>query len=55
MAAPFAAALGVAKWDVIMTEELPPAFGAVMQLVVGMFLVVKSRKLPEFWFKNEDE
>lgn len=29
--------------------------GAVIQLVVGIVLVIKSRKLAAFWFKNEDE
>jgi hypothetical protein len=52
--APLVVALGAAKWDVVMTEELSNAIGAVIQLVVGLFLVVKSRKLAAFWFKNED-
>ena len=34
---------------------LPNAIGDVVQGVVGIFLIIKSRKLAEFWFKNEDE
>jgi hypothetical protein len=26
-----------------------------IQAAVGIFLIIKSRKLAEFWFKNEDE
>jgi hypothetical protein len=52
---PSAMALGVAKLDNLMTEELSNAIGAVVQAVVGIVLVVKSQKLAEFWFKNEDE
>jgi hypothetical protein len=31
------------------------AIGDVVQAVVGVFLIIKSRKLAEFWFKNEEE
>ena len=31
------------------------AIGDVVQALVGIFLIIKSRKLAEFWFKNEDE
>jgi hypothetical protein len=55
IAAPTLIALGTTKWDDVMTEELSRAIGAVVQLVVGIVLVVKSRKLAEFWFKNDEE
>jgi hypothetical protein len=51
----FALVAGSPKWDDYMFTVLADAIGAVIQLVVGIFLVVKSRKLSEFWFKNEDE
>jgi hypothetical protein len=31
------------------------SIGDAIQVAVGIFLIVKSRKLAEFWFKNEDE
>jgi ABC-type nickel/cobalt efflux system permease component RcnA len=31
------------------------SIGDAVQVVVGIFLIIKSRKLAEFWFKNEDE
>jgi hypothetical protein len=50
-----ALALGSPKWDDYMFTVLADAIGAIIQLMVGIFLVIKSRKLAEFWFKNEDE
>jgi hypothetical protein len=29
--------------------------GALVQMIVGTILIVKSRKIAEFWFKNEEE
>jgi hypothetical protein len=41
------------------SDRLSSAFsysiGDTVQAVVGIFLIIKSRKLAEFWFKNEDE
>ena len=31
------------------------SIGNVVQAAIGIFLIVKSRNLAEFWFKNEDE
>ena len=53
--APIFVFFGAAKWSDVMTEELSSAIGASIQSVVGIILVVKSWKLAEFWFKNEDE
>jgi len=51
----FANHLGASKWDEVMFRFLSYAIGAALQAVVGIFLIIKSRKLAEFWFKNEDE
>ena len=56
IAAVFLAVLGgTPKASDITIYALPNAIGAVIQFVVGMFLIGKSRKLSEFWFKHEDE
>jgi hypothetical protein len=55
IAAGFAWALGAPKWNDTIAYMLPEAVGAVVQLVVGLVLVTKSRNLAAFWFKNEDE
>jgi hypothetical protein len=31
------------------------SFGYAVQAAVGIFIIIKSRKIAEFWFKNEDE
>jgi hypothetical protein len=31
------------------------SIGNAMQVLVGVFIIIKSRKISEFWFKNEDE
>lgn len=31
------------------------SIGAAVQVLVGTVLIIKSRKLAEFWFKNEDD
>jgi hypothetical protein len=51
----FVWALGAPKGNDTIAYILPEAIGALIQLMVGIFLVVKSRKLAEFWFKNENE
>ena len=48
-------ALGGLKSSDMLTYEVPNSIGSFIQLVVGMFLIGKSRKLSEFWFKHEDE
>jgi len=45
---------GHAKGTDAVTYILSEAVGAVIQLVVGVILVVKSQKLAQFWFKNDD-
>jgi ABC-type nickel/cobalt efflux system permease component RcnA len=51
----FARAVGAPQGNDAIAYVLPEAIGAAIQLVVGVILVVKSRNLAEFWFKNEDE
>jgi hypothetical protein len=31
------------------------AIGAAVQAAVGIVIIVKSRKIAEFWFKNKEE
>jgi hypothetical protein len=31
------------------------AASGVIEIVIGILVIVKSRKIVEFWFKNEDE
>jgi hypothetical protein len=31
------------------------SIGAAVQVAIGIFLITKSRKLAQYWFKNEDE
>jgi hypothetical protein len=31
------------------------SIGDAVQVLIGVFLIIKSRKLAEFWFKNDDE
>jgi hypothetical protein len=49
------AVLAAPKSDNLLSYALPEGIGAVIQVVVGIFLICKSRKISEFWFKNEDE
>jgi hypothetical protein len=51
----FASALGVPKMDERMFGVISYSIGNVVQAAIGIFLIVKSRNLAEFWFKNEDE
>ena len=55
IAAVIAWTFGMPKSSDTMFYILPNAIGDVVQGVVGIFLIIKSRKLAEFWFKNEDE
>ncbi|MGC9943234.1 MAG: hypothetical protein ABSE48_15500 [Verrucomicrobiota bacterium] len=48
-------ALGATKSSDMLSYTLPNAIGSAIQFVVGILLITKSRKLAEFWFKNEDE
>jgi hypothetical protein len=36
-------------------SALSYSIGDAVQVLVGVFLIIKSRKLSDFWFKNEDE
>lgn len=44
-----------AKWSDRFFSMGSFAIGDVVQAVVGIFLIIKSQKLAEFWFKNEGE
>jgi hypothetical protein len=50
----FASPIG-AKWSEEIIRIISYAIGDAVQAAVGIFLIVKSRKLAEYWFKNEDE
>jgi hypothetical protein len=50
----FSSAMGVG-WSEKLFSMASYAIGDVMQAVVGVFLIVKSRKIAEFWFKGDDE
>ena len=43
------------KWSDKLFDVLSFAVGAVVQAAVGIFIIIKSRKIAEFWFKNDDE
>ena len=43
------------KWDEKLLGTLSFAIGSTVQAVVGVILIVNSRKIAGFWFKNEDE
>jgi hypothetical protein len=44
-----------AKWSEEMIRIVSYAMGDAVQAAVGILLIVKSRKLAQYWFKNEDE
>ncbi|MGC9944277.1 MAG: hypothetical protein ABSE48_20815 [Verrucomicrobiota bacterium] len=48
---------GLSKPDAaqIVMRTVSFALGFAMQAVVGIIIIIKSRKIAEFWFKNEDE
>jgi len=48
-------ASGGLKTDQTFDYEMSSSLSTVIQFVVGIFLIGKSRKLSEFWFKNEEE
>jgi hypothetical protein len=50
----FSSSLGL-KWSEGMFRLSSYAFGDAVLIVVGIFLIIKSRKLAEYWFKGEDE
>jgi len=50
----FSPSLGL-KWSEGMFRLGSYAIGCAVQMVVGIFLIIKSRTLAAFWFKNEDE
>jgi len=43
------------KWDDFMGELLAGAAGAIVQASAGIVLIVKSRSLAAYWFKNDEE
>ena len=47
--------LGPSKWDTTIIRTVFYAAGAGVQAAVGVFIIIKSQKIAEFWFKNEDE
>jgi ABC-type nickel/cobalt efflux system permease component RcnA len=48
-------AFGSAKWDEAVIRLLSYSIGTGVQAAVGIFIIVKSRNIAEFFFKNEDE
>jgi len=50
----FSSALGV-TWSEKLFSMATYAIGDIVQAGVGIFIIIKSRKIAEFWFKNEDE
>ena len=47
-------AMGV-KWSDRLFSQGAFAIGEVVQAAVGVFIITKSRKIAEYWFKNDDE
>jgi hypothetical protein len=45
----------VGKINDILFRVLSLAIGYGVLAMAGIFLIIKSRKIAEFWFKNEDE
>jgi Na+-translocating ferredoxin:NAD+ oxidoreductase RnfA subunit len=43
------------KWDEKLLGTLSYSIGASVQAAVGICLIIMSRKLAGFWFKDEDE
>jgi hypothetical protein len=48
-------AMRAPHWEDSMVYEVPNGIAAAVQFVVGLFLIIKSRSLAEFWFKEADE
>jgi hypothetical protein len=51
----FSSVFGQVKWDEAIIRLLSYSIGTGVQAAVGIFVIVKSRKIAEFFFKNEDE
>ena len=47
--------VGDAKWADETMRYFAFSIGSAMQLVVGILLIIMSRKLAGFWFKDENE
>ena len=47
--------LAFMKWDEKLLGTLSFSIGASIQAVVGMVIIVKSRKIAGFWFNGADE
>jgi len=43
------------SWSEKLFSMAAYAIGNVVQASVGIIIIIKSRKIAEFWFKNEDE
>jgi hypothetical protein len=43
------------SWSEKLFSMASYAIGDVVQAGVGILIIIKSRKIAEFWFKNEDE
>ena len=54
-AALFAVSGGTKLSNDVFAYNFPIAIGAAIQFMVGMYLVSKSRKVADYWFKDEDE
>ena len=50
----FSSAMGL-KWSDKLFSVFSFAVGDVVQAAVGIFIITKSRKIAEYWFKNDDE
>jgi len=50
----FTSTMGV-SWGQILMRQGAFAIGEAVQAVVGVFIIRKSRKIAELWFKNDDE
>ena len=44
-----------AKWNEKLLGIASYAIGDVVTAAVGVFLIIKSRDIADYWFKNEDE
>jgi hypothetical protein len=43
------------RWEFSVVHALVPAVSYGIQAGIGILIIVKSRKIAEFWFKNEEE
>jgi hypothetical protein len=43
------------QWSDKLFSVFSYSIGDVVQAAVGVFIIIKSRKIAEYWFKNDDE